>query len=146
MELKSSFKLSSKNIDITLKSRVVAGELVSISIASGIFSTDQVAVNPVNKYIVKNNSNYTSIKEHQADQLEIYPNSIHPGMFNYRIEGNTQGQMDSYLYNLKGQLVVSKTLKSTAGILDYSNPAIKSGYYILKIKTAKKDYSKKIML
>lgn len=140
------FKLTSKNIDITLKDRVKAGEPVSITIASGIYSTDKVAVTPVEKYSVKNNSTYTAISEHKADQLVIYPNSLHPGMFNYRIEGSNQGQMVSYLYNLKGQLVDSKTLKSTSGILDFSNPVNKSGYYILKIKTSKKEYSQKIML
>ncbi|HAH22631.1 MAG TPA: hypothetical protein DCL77_02515 [Prolixibacteraceae bacterium] len=140
------FTLASKNIDITLKDRVKAGEAVSITISFGIYSTDKVAVTPVDKYVVKNNSTYTSINEHQADQLVIYPNSLHPGMFNYRINGSTQGQMVSYLYNLKGQLVISKALKSTAGILDFSNPVLKGGYYILKIKTSQKEYSKKIML
>lgn len=141
-----TYKLASKNIEMTLKNKVVAGAAVSISITSGFSGTDKVVLNPVDKYVVKNNSIYTSIAEIQTDQFVIYPNLSHNKMFNYRIDENNQGNIVSDLYNLQGQLVITKVLDGVAGTIDFNNSGIQSGYYIIKIKTPKKQYSKMILL
>lgn len=140
------YKLASKNIEITLKNKVIAGAPVFISISSGFFSTDKVAAASVDKYVIKNNSTYTSIDENQAAQFVIYPSSINPKVFNYSIGKSKGGNILADLYNLQGQIIVRKVLNSAAGTLNYTHTELQSGYYIIRIKTTQREYSKMIML
>lgn len=144
--LVDKYNLASKNIDITLKNKVKSGETVSISLTTGFFSTDKVSVVPVDKYVIQNNSTYTSIDENQTSQFVIYPNAAHPKTFSYRIGENNPGKIVTDLYNLHGQLIASKVLNSGVGTIHFNNTQIQSGYYIIRIKTTKNEYSKLIML
>lgn len=124
----------------------MTGESVFISIADGFFSTDRVEANTVDKFVVKNNSTYTSIKEHSTEQFILYPSSTHTKVFNYRIDGTHADGKLADLYNLKGQLVASKAISGAAGAIDFSSSELQSGYYIIKIKTTRKEYSKMISI
>lgn len=140
------YKVASKNIDIYLTNKVAAGVPVFIDIASGISSTDKVAVTAVDKYMVKNNSTYTSIDEIASDKFVIYPTSTHPKIFNYRMKENHPKGMVSDLYNLQGQLVSSQLLNTGTGTIDFNNARIQTGYYILRVKTTENQYCKMILL
>jgi len=144
--LVDQYRLASKIILITLKNKVLAGSALSISVSSGFSGTDKIESIPVVKYVVKNNSTYTSITENQKDKFVIYPNPSHNKTFNYRIDESNPGNIVVNLYNLQGQLVNSKVLNSTEGTIDFNNTTIKSGYYIIKIKTTHNEYSKMVTL
>lgn len=140
------YRLASRNIEIILKDKVSAAEPVTISIVSGFFSSDKVAATSVDKYVIKNNSTYTSIDEIQAEKFVIYPSSTNAKIFNYRIKERTPGPIVSDLYNLQGQMILSQVLNINAGVLDFNHPGIQTGYYIIRIKSPQRKYSKMIML
>jgi len=140
------YTLSSKNIDVTFKSKIALGDSIFLTLTNGFFSSDKVAVTSRLNYTITNNSSFTSVPDYKQDEFVIYPNPSLDKMIQYRIGGNIQGQLSADLYDLQGKLISSKVLKSASGAIDYSNVNDHFGLYILRVKTASKEYSKVVYL
>ncbi len=140
------YTLSSKTIDVTFKSKIALGDSIFLTLNDGFFSSDKVAVTSRLNYGITNNSLFTSVADNQNDEFVIYPNPSPDKMIYYRIGANNSGQLSAELFDLHGKLISSKVLKSTSGAIDFHGINNQFEIYILKVRTADKEYSKVVIL
>jgi hypothetical protein len=67
-------------------------------------------------------------------------------MIHYRIGSNNLGQLSAKLYDLQGKLICSKVMKGSSGAIDFRGINNQLNTYVLKLKTASKEYSKVVVL
>jgi hypothetical protein len=140
------FVLSSKSIDIYLKNKIAIGDTVFMTLSDGFFSTDKVAVTPVVKRGILNNSISASIVQNNTAPMLIYSDSADSKRVNYSIGESNPEKVMADLYDLRGNRMVRKILGSSSGKIDLNSTVSQSGMYILKISTSKKQYSKVIFI
>jgi len=140
------FILSSKNIDVYLKNKIAIRDTIFMTLSNGFFSSDKVAVTPVVKHGILNNSIFTSIVRNQIEPMIIYSDPAHSKRIIYSLGDNNSEKVMADLYDLRGNRIIHKTLGSTSGTIDFNSNVSQSGMYILKISTDKKLYSKVIFL
>ena len=140
------FVLSSKNIDVYLKTKIAIEDTVFMTMSSGFFSTDKVAVTTVVKRRILNNSIFTSIVQKQIEPMIIYSDPANSKRIIYSIGDNNSEKITADLYDLRGNRMVHKILGRSAGKIDFNSTISQVGMYILKISTSKKQYSKVIFI
>jgi hypothetical protein len=140
------YALASKNIDITFKNKIALGDSVFLTLTDGFFSSDKVAATSRLKYGITNNSTFTSVVNKSMNDFVVYPNPSLDKMIHYRIGGNNLGILIAELYDLQGKLISSKVLKGSSGAIDFSVVNNELSLYILKLKTAEKEYLKVVFL
>ncbi len=140
------YTVSSKTIDVTLKSKIALGDSIFLNLSEGFFSSDKVAVATRLNFEILNNSNYTSMVNQRQHEFVIYPNPSRNKMIQYRITGNFSGVCTAELFDLQGKMIYSKLLEGSSGTIDFREVTDELSMYILRVKTVGNEYSKVVYL
>lgn len=115
---------------------------VVINIASDVCAdlnaNSNHAANPLSvSYVVVSNVEYAN-----SNLINIYPNPVN-GVLNYTIT-DFSGTAEFSIYNMVGNMIYNNTFTNANGTIDMS--AVKSGSYILKVKSGNDVFVRKIMV
>jgi hypothetical protein len=143
-----SFKMASvTTIQLFLKNKVYMEDTIYLTVIARITGQDGIMFTKLEKYQVINNSSLTGILEKKTDdEFIVYPNPSSNRIINYKINNTSSVKILAEVFNMQGELIISKNLNTAEGKIDLQKYIIKQGNYILKISAANIEYRKVILL
>ncbi len=94
---------------------------------------------------VKIGSTITSVMESNVQTFKVYPNPTY-GRVNIELGKDYYYPINTRLYDLSGNLVWQETFYNKRIIADLSSASLKSGIYLLQIRTGDHQFSKKLII
>jgi lysophospholipase L1-like esterase len=134
-------------IHITPTTRIATGKKATVNYQQGtVEGKNKVKLDKINGFALINNSTYTASAEIPMNDFIVFPNPSFNKTINYRLGENNQGELTAGLYDINGKLIASRKLSGFSGEIDFTDECTQIGMYIFRINTAKKEYSKVVVL
>lgn len=143
--IKNMSKPTPSILQLIINEKVVKGDSVLISAGATIYGTDMVEATPVVHLLAINQSIVTDAKLMEALPCQIFPNPAHGREIRYAIQGKGTA-FQARLMNLNGSIISTYHLSEAQGTLNFKDLQLPFGTYLLKIFSAEKEYSTKIVM
>lgn len=142
-----SFYIANTQLTLYLKDKIIINDSVFLQYTGkNIYGKDELALLPITKLVVKNNSKYTALVEYKQNMFMIYPNPSTNAAFNYKTNNTLQSSNNWIeVYNNQGIQLLKQKITQSEGQIELKRN-IPKGVYIVKFISPKSTISQSIII